>query len=133
MDVVGGARRVVVRTADAATATAGAVSGAVVNGAFGAIEGAATGVVNGVKRGGNSSVAAAVTIVTIGAVGLVEWPIVAGIGGAALLIHQLGQRGSQQRGNQQRDSQAGRSKGAPAAAPRQRAKPAKRAPQAGRS
>lgn len=129
MDVVGGARRIVVRTADAATATAGAVSGAVVNGAFGAIEGAATGVVNGVKRGGNSSVAAAVTIVAIGAVGLVEWPVVAGIGGAALVIHKLGHRGNQHRGNQQR----GRGEEAPATAPRQRAKPSKRAPQAGRS
>lgn len=128
MDVVGGARRGVIRTADAATSTAGAVGGAVVNGALGAIEGAATGVVKGVKRGGSSSVAAALTIVTIGAVGLVEWPIVAGIGGAALLIHRLGHRGGNQpAGDQQRDNEA------PAKPPRQRAKPAKRAPQTGRS
>lgn len=134
MDVIGGVRRVVVRTADAVTATAGAVSGAVVNGAFGAIEGAATGVANGVKRGGNSSVAAAATIVTIGAVGLVEWPIVAGIGGTALVIHQLGRRGNQQRANEQRvNEQRGRGPETSAAAPPQRSKPAKRAPRTGRS
>lgn len=95
MDVVGGARRSVIRTADAATSTAGAVGGAVVNGALGAIEGAVTGVAKGVKRGGNSSVAAALTIVTIGAIGLMEWPMVAAIGGGALLIHKLGHRGDQ--------------------------------------
>lgn len=95
MGVVSGARQSVIRTADAATSTAGAVGGAVVNGALGAIEGAVTGVAKGVKRGGNSSVAAALTIVTIGAIGLVEWPIVAGIGGGALLIHKLGHRGDQ--------------------------------------
>lgn len=124
MDVVSSARRSVIRTADAATSTAGAVSGAVVNGALGAIEGAVTGVAKGVKRGSNSSVAAALTIVTIGAAGLVEWPIVAGIGGAALLIHKLGHRGDQPG-----------AKDAPQPAPRKAAprKPAKSAPRTGRS
>lgn len=122
MDVVGGARRTVVRTADAATSTAGAVGGAVVNGALGAIEGAVTGVAKGVKRGGNSSVAAALTIVTIGAVGLVEWPIVAGIGGAALLIHKLGQRRTDEPPKATTPKPATRG-----------ARPAKRAPRAGRS
>ena len=93
MNVVRGARRGVVRTADATTATAGALGGAVITGALGAVEGAAAGVKNGVKRGGHSPVAAALTLAAIGAVGLVEWPIVVGVGGAALLIHQLGHRG----------------------------------------
>lgn len=95
MDVVGGTRRGIVRTADATTATAGAVGGAVVTGALGAIEGAAAGMKSGVKRGGHSSVAAALTLAAIGAVGLVEWPLVLGVGGAALLIHQLGHRGTE--------------------------------------
>jgi len=92
MDVVGNARRGVVRAADATTAAAGAVGGAVVTGAIGAVEGAATGARNGLKSGGHSSVAAAVTLAAIGAAGLAEWPIVLGVGGAALLIHQLGHR-----------------------------------------
>jgi len=115
MDVVGGARRGVIRTADTATTTAGAVGGAVVSGALGAIQGAATGVKNGVQRGGNSSVAAALTIAAVGVVGLVEWPVLVGVGGAALLIHKLGQQ---------------RSEAAPT--PRQRVKPAKRTAGAGR-
>ena len=112
MDVTGGARRGLIRTADATTATAGAVGGAVVTGALGAIEGAAAGVRNGAKRGGGSSVAAALTLAAVGAVGLMEWPVVVGIGGAALLIHHLGQRG---RAN-------------PPAARQQTARPAKRPP-----
>lgn len=92
MDVVGGAKRGVVRTADATTATVGALGGAVVTGVIGAVEGAAAGVKNGLKGGGNSSVAAVLTLGAIGAVGLIEWPIVVGVGGAALLIHKLGHR-----------------------------------------
>lgn len=90
MDVVGGAKRGVVRTADAATSTVGALGGAVVTGAIGAVQGAAAGVKNGVKDGGNSSVATVLTLAAIGAV--VEWPLVLGVGGAALLIHKLGHR-----------------------------------------
>jgi hypothetical protein len=90
MDVVNGAKRGVVRAADAATATAGALGGAVVTGAIGAVQGAAAGVRNGVRGGGNSAVAAGLTLAAIGAVGLVEWPLVLGVGGAALLIHKLG-------------------------------------------
>jgi len=65
----------------------------VVTGAIGAIEGAAAGVKNGAKGGRRSSVAAAFTLAAVGAAGLVEWPVVVGVGGAALLIHQLGHRG----------------------------------------
>jgi hypothetical protein len=72
MDVVGDARRGIVRVADAATATAGAVGGAVVTGAIGAVEGAAAGVRNGVQGGGHSSVAAALTLAAAGVAGLVE-------------------------------------------------------------
>ena len=119
MDVIGGARRGVVRTADATTATAGAIGGAVVTGALGAVESAAAGVKNGVKRGGHSPVAAALTLAAIGAVGLVEWPIVVGVGGAALLIHQLGQRGKE---NQRANPQTAR---------RQPSRTAKRPPRTG--
>jgi hypothetical protein len=92
MNMVDGAKRGVVRTADATTATAGALGGAVLTGAIGAVKGAAAGVRNGVKDGGNSSVAAVLTLAAIGAAGLVEWPLVLGVGGAALLIHKLGHR-----------------------------------------
>jgi hypothetical protein len=93
MNVVGGARRGIVRVADAATATAGAVGGAVVTGAIGAVEGAAAGVRNGVSGGGRSSMAAALTLAAVGVTGLVDWPILAA-GGAALVIHELGHRGN---------------------------------------
>lgn len=93
MDVVGGARRGIVRVADATTATAGAIGGAVVTGAIGAVEGAAAGVKNGVAGGGRSSLAAALTLAAVGVTGLVEWPILA-VGGAALVIHELGHRGN---------------------------------------
>jgi hypothetical protein len=32
-------------------------------------------------------------LAAIGAAGLIEWPLVLGVGGAALLIHKLGHRG----------------------------------------
>jgi hypothetical protein len=89
LDTAGGA---LIRTADATTALAGAVGGAAANGVVGGVRGTAAGVRDGLTNGSHSTPAAALTLVAIGVAGLVEWPVVLGIGGAALLLHQLGRR-----------------------------------------
>ncbi|CAA0127007.1 Uncharacterised protein [Mycolicibacterium vanbaalenii] len=80
------------KVADATTATAGAVGGAAINGVVGGAQGAANGVRNGLSSGSRSPAAAALTIGAIGAAGLVEWPLLVTVGGAALVVHKLGQR-----------------------------------------
>lgn len=89
LDTVG---RAVTRTADATTAAAGALGGAAVNGVVGGVRGTAAGVKDGLAKGSHSTPAAALTLAAIGAAGLVEWPVVLGIGGALLLVHQLAHR-----------------------------------------
>jgi hypothetical protein len=84
--------RGLVKVADTTTAAAGAVGGAVVSGAVGGVQGAAAGVRNGLGDGSRSTAAAALTLGAIGAAGLVEWPLVVAVGGAALVVHQLGRR-----------------------------------------
>ncbi|RZL74163.1 MAG: hypothetical protein EOP32_35515 [Rhodococcus sp. (in: high G+C Gram-positive bacteria)] len=74
---------------EAVTATAGAVGGAAVGAVAGSVRGAAGGVRDGVKVGSHSTPAALLTMGAIGAAGLVEWPIVLGAGGTALVLHQL--------------------------------------------
>ena len=81
--------RVVTDSAHAATAAAGAMGGAAVSGVVGGIRGTAAGVKNGLKRGGDSTPAAVLTLGAIGAVGLVEWPVLAIVGGTALLVREL--------------------------------------------
>jgi hypothetical protein len=85
------ARRGLVKVADTATAAAGAVSGAAINGVVGGARGAVSGVRHGLSSGSQSSAAAALTIGAIGAAGLVEWPVLVAVGGAALIVHRLGQ------------------------------------------
>jgi hypothetical protein len=92
MNIVQGAVRTVTRTADTATAVAGAIGAAAINGVVGGLQGAASGVRNGVAQGSNSPAAAALTIGAIGAAGLVEWPVLLTVGGAALVVHKLSQR-----------------------------------------
>ena len=92
MNVVRDARRVVTRTADAATAVVGAVGGAAVTGVIGAVEGTATGVKNGLRSGRHSTPTAALTLAAIGVTGLVDWPILVAVGGGALAIHTLSHR-----------------------------------------
>ena len=94
MSVVRDARRVVVRTADAATAVVGAVGGAAVTGVIGAVEGTAAGVRNGLRSGSHSTTTAALTLAAIGVAGVVDWPILVAVGGGALAIHQLSRRSS---------------------------------------
>ncbi|RZL74149.1 MAG: hypothetical protein EOP32_35550 [Rhodococcus sp. (in: high G+C Gram-positive bacteria)] len=74
---------------EAVTATAGAVGGAAVGAVAGSVRGAVGGVREGVKVGSHSTPAALLTMGAIGAAGLVEWPIVLGAGGTALVLHQL--------------------------------------------
>lgn len=101
MDVVDGAVRVISRTADVTTAAAGAVSGAAINGVIGGVQGAATGLRDGLAKGSHSSAAAALTLGAVGAVGLVEWPLLLTVGGGALVLHRLSQRSD---GNGDRES-----------------------------
>jgi hypothetical protein len=92
MNVFLGAARVVARSAEAATAAAGAVSGAAVNGVIGGLQGTVNGIKNGVSSGSHSTPAALLTLGAIGAAGLVDWPVLLGIGGTALAVRQLNQR-----------------------------------------
>jgi hypothetical protein len=92
MNVFRDAGRVINGVADAMTATAGAIGGAVVTGVIGGVEGTAAGVKNGLSRGSHSTPIAAATLAAIGAVGLVEWPVLLGVGGGALLVHYLSHR-----------------------------------------
>ena len=87
-----GAVRAITRSAEATTAAAGAVGGAAVNGVIGGMQGTVSGIKNGMSSGSHSTPAAAITLAAVGATGLVEWPILLGIGGTALVLHQLNQR-----------------------------------------
>lgn len=89
MNIVEGAARLVVETANATTAAAGAVGGAAVNGILGGVQGAAGGIRHGLSSGSHSTPAALLTLGAIGAVGLVDWPVLAAVGGTALLVRQL--------------------------------------------
>lgn len=92
MNIVSAATRAVTRTADMTTAAAGAIGGAAVSGVVGGLQGVASGVRTGLNDGSRSSAAAALTLGAIGAAGLVEWPVLLTVGGAALVVHKLGQR-----------------------------------------
>lgn len=92
MNISEGVVGMITRTADATTAAAGAVSGAAVNGVIGGIQGAASGVKSGLVSGSHSTPAAVLTMAAVGAAGLVDWPVLLGVGGAALVVRQLGQR-----------------------------------------
>lgn len=93
MNIFNGALHLIATTADATAATAGAVGGAAVNGVLGGVRGVVSGVREGASSGSHSTPAAAAALGLIGAAGLVEWPLLLGIGGTALVIHQLRQNG----------------------------------------
>jgi hypothetical protein len=94
MNVVKDAAGLVLATADATTAAAGAVGGAAVSGVVGGVRGTASGVRNGLRSGRKSTPAAALTLTAIGVAGLVDWPLLVTVGGAALLVHELSRRGA---------------------------------------
>lgn len=84
--------RAVGRAATITTEAAGAVGGAAVNGVVGGVKGAASGVQQGLSSGSHSTPLAALTLGALGVAGLVEWPVLAAVGGAALLLRQLNKR-----------------------------------------
>src|ERR1700712_3446405 len=89
MGVVNGVARGVAGMVNATTAAAGAVSGAAVSGVVGGVRGTADGIRAGLSTGSHSTPAAALTLAAFGAVGLVEWPVLLIVGGAALAVRQL--------------------------------------------
>jgi hypothetical protein len=97
MNIGTAAVRAITKAADVTTAAAGAVGGAAVNGVFGGLQGTVAGVRAGLSNGSQSTPAAALTLAALGAAGLVEWPVLVTVGGAALAVHQLNQRWSGQR------------------------------------
>lgn len=97
MNISEGVVGVITRTADATTAAAGAVSGAAVNGVISGIQGAVSGAKSGLSEGSRSTPAAVLTMAAVGAAGLVDWPVLLGVGGAALLVRRLGQQSGRSR------------------------------------
>lgn len=99
MSFADGAVRAVAGIADVTTSSIGALGGAAVGGVVGGARGAVGGVVSGTRhgleRGSHSTPAALLTMAAAGAVGLVEWPVVLTVGGAALVLRQLHERGAQ--------------------------------------
>ncbi len=92
MDVIRSATAVVIRTADVTLAVAGAVGGAAVTGAIGGMRGAVNGIKNGMDSGSHSTPAAVLTLAAVGSAGLVEWPVLLGVGGTALVLRRLNDR-----------------------------------------
>lgn len=93
VNIMQGAVRAVSRSAEATVAAAGAVGGAALNGVIGGAQGAVNGIKSGASSGSHSTAAAAVTLAAIGATGLVEWPVLVGVGATALVVRRLAQRG----------------------------------------
>ncbi|MDH6291891.1 hypothetical protein [Rhodococcus opacus] len=89
MNLVSGAARVATGAGAAATATLGTVGGAAVGGLVGSMKGAAAGAAEGARRGSHSTPAAVLTMGAVAASGVVQWPIVAAVGGTALVLDQL--------------------------------------------
>ena len=89
MNLVSGTVRVATGAGEAATATLGAVGGAAVGGLVGSMKGAAVGAAEGARRGSHSTPAAVLTMGAVAVTGVVQWPIVAAVGGTALVLDQL--------------------------------------------
>ncbi|MBS9535333.1 hypothetical protein KIH27_17240 [Mycobacterium sp. M1] len=83
------------RAATMTTEAAGALGGAAVNGVIGGVKGVSSGVQRGVSQGSHSTPAAALTLGALGVAGLVEWPVLVAVGGAALVLKQLGSRSTE--------------------------------------
>ncbi|MFC9356541.1 hypothetical protein ACFTZB_08155 [Rhodococcus sp. NPDC057014] len=96
MTLMSGAARVATGAGEAATATLGAIGGAAVGGLIGSMKGAATGAAEGARRGSHSTPAAVLTMGAVAATGVVQWPIMAAVGGTALVLDRLQPRTSPQ-------------------------------------
>ncbi|WP_245005939.1 hypothetical protein [Rhodococcus globerulus] len=88
MSMVSEATRVVTGAASVTTSAVGAVGGGVVGGVNGGIRGAVGGMRDGMRAGSKSTPTAVLTLAAMGAAGLVEWPILLGVGGAAVVLRQ---------------------------------------------
>lgn len=88
MSMVSEATRVVTGAASVTTSAVGAVGGGLVGGVNGGIRGAVGGVRDGMRAGSKSTPTAVLTLAAMGAAGLVEWPILLGVGGAAVVLRQ---------------------------------------------
>lgn len=96
MDLLEGGVKAISWTADATTSAAGAVGGAAVNGVLGGMQGVVSGVRSGLSSGSHSTPAAALTLAAIGATGVVDWPVLLGVGGTALVLRRLTSHPDQQ-------------------------------------
>ena len=83
---------IVSRAATMTTEAAGAIGGAAVNGVIGGVKGAVGGAKQGMGQGSHSTPAAALTLGALGVAGLVEWPVLAAVGGTALVLQKLNTR-----------------------------------------
>jgi hypothetical protein len=97
MGVLRGALHGASRMVEASVAVAGAVGGAAVNGVVGGVQGVVRGVQSGLSNGSRSVPAAALTVAAVGAVGLVEWPVLLPVGGTLLGVHYLTHRSAGER------------------------------------
>ena len=89
MNALQGAARLVGRSAETVMTTAGAVGGAVSNGVVEGLRGAVQGAKSGLAEGPQSTPAAVLAFAAVGAAGLVEWPVVLGVGATALVLRRL--------------------------------------------
>lgn len=92
MSIVDQATRVVLDAARVTTGAVGAVGGGVVGGVNGGIRGAASGIRDGMRGGARSTPTAVLTLAAVGAVGLVEWPVLVTVGGTAVVLRELDRR-----------------------------------------
>lgn len=89
MNVLQSAARLVGRTAETVVTAAGAVGGALTNGVVEGVRGAARGAKSGLSDGTQSTPAAVIAFAAVGATGLVEWPVLLGVGATAYVLRQL--------------------------------------------
>lgn len=92
VDIVRSVTRAVTESANVTTAVAGALGGAAVNGIIGGVQGTVRGARDGADSGSHSTPAALLAIGAVGATGLVDWPVLLTVGGAALLVRRLSRR-----------------------------------------
>lgn len=71
------------------TAALGGVGGAAVGSMVGGLKGAVVGAAEGARRGRHSTPAAVLTMGAIAVTGVVQWPVVAAVGGAVLVLDQF--------------------------------------------
>lgn len=89
MGLLSGTLRASQDSAAAVTGAAGAVTGAVTGAAIGGLSGIIRGGTQGLGIGARSTPAAVLALTAVGAAGLVDWPILVAVGGAAIIMRQV--------------------------------------------